>query len=265
MVSLWPWKGEDASPASFEKTLSALSEKITKAQLQLDTLNQRSRRRIALWTLYTSFAYILCVIILAFVVGWRNWGAAEYTSVAGSPLLMYLVRTAISSYYTYRISTATRRLEEYQLERTKTIDKLKTATKYNSTQQLLEKYGGATPAPKPKPKPSTGPGSFKHAQQHQTTRQPARTSIPPPATANIQRPGSQPSTPQPQPQPAPAQRSQADMSPLAQALQKQTRQSAPSTPQQQHIPTQPRAEFAPNAFSSRASFDSSSGGGGGGQ
>ncbi|KFY15455.1 hypothetical protein V492_01979, partial [Pseudogymnoascus sp. VKM F-4246] len=140
MVSLWPWKGEDASPASFEKTLSALSEKITKAQLRLDTLNQRSRRRIALWTLYTSFAYILCVIILALVVGWRNWGAAEYTGVAGSPLIMYLVRAAISSYYTYRISTATRRLEEYQLERTKTIDKLKTATKYNSTQQLLEKY-----------------------------------------------------------------------------------------------------------------------------
>ena len=103
MVSLWPWKvyknlhnaftqltprqGEDESPASFEKALSALSEKITKTQLQLDTLNQRSRRRIALWTLYTSFAYILCVIILALVVGWRNWGAAEYTGVAGSPLL----------------------------------------------------------------------------------------------------------------------------------------------------------------------------------
>lgn len=112
MVSLWPWKvrpltrhapsrltfyqGEDASPASFEKTLSALSEKITKAQLQLDTLNQRSRRRIALWTLYTSFAYILCVIILALVVGWRNWGAAEYTGVAGSPLLYAPLLTSIS-------------------------------------------------------------------------------------------------------------------------------------------------------------------------
>ncbi|KFY55819.1 hypothetical protein V497_06691 [Pseudogymnoascus sp. VKM F-4516 (FW-969)] len=262
MVSLWPWKGEDSSPASFEKTLSALSEKITKAQLQLDTLNQRSRRRIALWTLYTSFAYILCVIILALVVGWRNWGAAEYTGVAGSPLLMYLVRAAISSYYTYRISTATRRLEEYQLERTKTIDKLKTATKYNSTQQLLEKYGGATPAPKPKLNPSTGPGSFKHAQQNQTVRKPARTSIPPPATANIQRPGSMPSTPQQ----APSQRPHSEMSPLAQALQKQVVQSAPTTPQQQQIrTTQPRAEFAPNAFSSRPSYDSSSGGGGGGQ
>jgi len=106
MVSLWPWRvrlpilidsenwsladsnqSEDASPASFEKTLSALSEKITKAQLQLDILNQRSRRLVALWTLYTSFAYILCTIILALVVGWRNWKAVEYTAVAGSPLM----------------------------------------------------------------------------------------------------------------------------------------------------------------------------------
>lgn len=115
MVSLWPWKvrpfsrhvsslltfhqGEDASPASFEKTLSALSEKITKAQLQLDTLNQRSRRRIALWTLYTSFAYILCVIILALVVGWRNWGAAEYTGVAGSPLMYASLLTLMPQYH----------------------------------------------------------------------------------------------------------------------------------------------------------------------
>jgi hypothetical protein len=105
MVSFWPWRvrlpilialigvlltgnqGEDDSPASFEKTLSALSEKITKAQLQLDILNQRSRRLVALWTLYTSFAYILCTIILALVVGWRNWGAVEYTAVAASPLM----------------------------------------------------------------------------------------------------------------------------------------------------------------------------------
>jgi hypothetical protein len=39
-------------------------------------------------------------------------------------------------------------LEIQQAERSKTIDKLKAATKYDSTQELLEKYGGATPAPK---------------------------------------------------------------------------------------------------------------------
>lgn len=91
MNSLLTFKqGEDASPASFERTLSQLQEKITKAQLQLDTLNQHSRRRVALWTLYTSFAYILCVVVLALVVGWRNWGAVEYTAVAGSPVVYVL-------------------------------------------------------------------------------------------------------------------------------------------------------------------------------
>ncbi|KFY03297.1 hypothetical protein O988_01594 [Pseudogymnoascus sp. VKM F-3808] len=68
------------------------------------------------------------------------------------------------------------------------------------------------------------------------------------------------------PQQAPPQRPHSEMSPLAQALQKQVVQSAPTTPQQQQIrTTQPRAEFAPNAFSSRPSYDNSSGGGGGGQ
>ena len=80
-------KGEDNSPASFEKTLSALATKITKSQTQLDGLRQRGRRYKALWTLYTSFAYLLCVIILFLVVGWQNWSALEYTAVAGSPLM----------------------------------------------------------------------------------------------------------------------------------------------------------------------------------
>ena len=103
MVSLWPWKvnyvnimflrvltfckGNDTSPASFEKALSALAAKISKSQAQLDRLRQRGRRFKALWTLYASFAYLLCVIILILVVGWQNWSAWEYTAVAGSPLL----------------------------------------------------------------------------------------------------------------------------------------------------------------------------------
>jgi hypothetical protein len=80
-------KGNDTSPASFEKALSALAAKISKSQTQLDGLRQRGRRFKALWTLYTSFAYLLCVIILFLVVGWQNWSALEYTTVAGSPLL----------------------------------------------------------------------------------------------------------------------------------------------------------------------------------
>lgn len=85
------------------------------------------------------------------MVGWRNWTATEYTIVAASPLVLWLLRTGITTYYTYRIKTASERLSAQQKERTKTIDKLKAATKYNSTQELLDKYGGATPKPKKDP------------------------------------------------------------------------------------------------------------------
>ncbi|RDL41459.1 Uncharacterized protein BP5553_01438 [Venustampulla echinocandica] len=232
MVSLWPWKGEDTSPASFEKALSALATKISKSQAQLDSLRQRGRRLKGLWTLYAVFAYLLCFIILFIVVGWRNWTAVEYTAVAGSPLLIYVVRKGITSYYNLRVDNATHRLEDQQAERAKTIERLKAATKYNSTQELLEKYA-ATPAP-PKPKKPRNTSKSPKGRSPQLGRIRAG---PPPPTANIQRPGqiqgplsSQPSTPQPQPRkdiplqfsPAPVQAS----------------------------PQGGNAEFAPNAFPS---------------
>jgi hypothetical protein len=87
MVSLWPWKGDENSPASFEKALSTLATKITKSQAQLDSLRSNGRRYKALWTLYTTFAYMLCLIIVVFVVGWKNGGIYEYTALAASPVL----------------------------------------------------------------------------------------------------------------------------------------------------------------------------------
>ena len=104
MVSLWPWKvsapldlscwplantskGDDDSPASFERALSSLSTKIANNTAQLDLLRQRSRRLKALWTLYTSFAYILYVLIIFLVVGRKNCGPIEYTGAAGAPVM----------------------------------------------------------------------------------------------------------------------------------------------------------------------------------
>ena len=78
---------EDNSPASFEKALASLSEKIQKTSIRLDGLRQQSRRFSVLWMLYAGFAYLLCSIILFLIVGWRNWGPAEYSAVAGSPVL----------------------------------------------------------------------------------------------------------------------------------------------------------------------------------
>jgi len=168
-------------------------------------------------------------------VGWKNWSYLEYTAVAGSPLFIHIIRQGINSYYKFRIDTATQRLEDQQAERAKTIDKLKAATKYNSTQELLEKYGGAPTAPKLK-KPKISPKTPKVTQP-----QIQRTGTGPPPTANIQRPGqnqipiaNQPSTPQPVPNRSPPPN---------------TIPSPVSPPGQAGPP-----EFAPNAFASPAQY-----------
>ncbi|KAK7972570.1 hypothetical protein PG988_006704 [Apiospora saccharicola] len=145
MVSFWPWKGEDSSPASFEKTLSNLSTKITATQLQLDKVRTRSRRIKVLWTLYLSFAYLVYAIVLILVVGYNNLGPWEWVGMAGGPVLIYVMRTLTHAYFTMRIETLEARLKDQQSERATTIQKLKDATKYDSTLELLQKYGGEKP------------------------------------------------------------------------------------------------------------------------
>lgn len=150
----------------------------------------------------------------------------EYTVVAGSPLIIWIIRTGITKYYAFRVDTVAQRFETQQAERTKTIDKLKAATKYNSTQELLEKYGGEKPKAKPKKDSTNTP--LKNPKNVQKP-QPGRTSIGPPPTANIIRPGqipSQPSTPQPVSK-SPSTYIASPVSPVGMG----------------------QAEFAPNAFS----------------
>lgn len=113
-------------------------------------------------------------------------------------------------------------MEAQQAERVKTIEKLKASTKYDSTQQLLEKYGGAPPKPKVEKKSTPSKGAKS------APKQPPRVSLgPPPPTANIQRPNQVPNPP-----------------PIAQADHKLLVPYAHPPP----ATADPRAEFAPNAF-----------------
>ena len=70
MVSFWPWKVGNPPPPSY----LVWAEKLTFKGIK------------ALWTLYSSFAYLLYVMIVAFAIGRHNWGATEYTALAGGPL-----------------------------------------------------------------------------------------------------------------------------------------------------------------------------------
>ncbi|KAI9792384.1 MAG: hypothetical protein M1835_007889 [Candelina submexicana] len=253
MVNLWPWKGDDTSPASFEKALSNLSVKISKTTTQLETLRQRQRRLKALWTIYASFAYILYSIILALVVGWKNWDPTEYVAVAGGPAVIYLVRLAFTTYYDYRTTKVQAHLDGLNQQRSTTIDKLKAATKYNTTQQLLEKYGGAPQSsPKPSP-PFRGTPSSKTGtgQESPGTPRGGRTGVAPPPTANIPRNNAgqvpSPSTPQ---------RQSSDNRNLPNRRYQQSRPNSPlSNLRQQSSPLEPGPpEFAPNAFSSSTQY-----------
>ena len=137
---------------------------------------------------------------------------------------IYLVRYAFASYFDYRLSNTDAYIAKLNKERDATINRLKEATKYNSTQQLLEKYGASPKQETPQPSPNN-----TKAQGPQKPQQPQgpRTGMAPPPTANIQRPQNQssnPSTPQ--------------RSPLIGASHQGPEQRPPT----------PGAEFAPNAF-----------------
>lgn len=207
MVSFWPWKAEDSSPASFEKALSTQSVRIADLQARLERLRATSRRVRVLWMLYLSLAYLIYSIVMMLVVGYNRFGPWDWSSVALGPILIYVTRLAITSYFNFRIDSLTDELERTQEERSKTIQKLKDATKYDSTLQLLEKYGGkagGSPEPKSKGNPQEGDdGGRQHLGQQPGQRVPSRTNMPPPPTANIQRrdgPPSSPGTPQPEQQ-----------------------------------------------------------------
>lgn len=232
MVSFWPFgRSDSSSAASFEKTLSTLSSKINRCSSQIDSLRSKQRRYKALWTLYSAFAYILVAAILTLVTGWPQWGAAEYTAVAGGPVAIIGVRWLLNAWYDYRVNKVQTRLRDATKEREKVIEKLKIATKYDSTQQLLDKYGGSSRKEEqqqtgktPKRKPSGRQSLPAHFQQQQQQQGP-RTGFAPPPTANI--PGRQPSPQNP--------------------IDARLRALAPPQPQSQ----EPNESFAPNAFPSQ--------------
>ncbi|ODA84216.1 hypothetical protein RJ55_02734 [Drechmeria coniospora] len=193
MVSFWPWKGNTSSTASFERTLSTLAVRIASSQTRLDGLRSSLRRAKVLSTLYLAFTYTVYAIVLLLAVGYRNLGAYEWTGLVGGPVLIYLIRTLTTAYYNFRIESTTARLKEYQEERAKTIQELKDATRYDSTLQLIEKYGGEGKAKNAAQGPQDGQRTKGHGAQAKGTAK--RTTMPPPPTANIQRPAAAPGTP----------------------------------------------------------------------
>lgn len=173
-------------------------------------------------------------------------------ALAYHPPSIYLVRMAINAAYSFRISKIQSQSDALQQQRDSTIEKLKAATRYNTTQELLKKYGG-TPPSKENSNRST-PQKDKTNQTRSPSSAQARTTFVPPPTANIQGrhgPVSLPSTPQ---QTAPGSRDQqSQKTPLSAAVSVPPWQDPSSS-------LAPSAEFAPNAFSSAPQYAQPSGG-----
>ena len=265
MVSFWPFKvsryiiasllfhshlqGDDKSAAGFEKVLSTLSNKINRISATDARLRQNQRRIRVLWTLYTCFAYVLAALILILVTGRENINAVEWSGLAGGPVFIYGVRLSIDAYFNYRLSSTSASLSDLQKQREDAIEKLKAATKYNSTQQLLDKYGGS-----PSPKPQAKKGSQAPPGQPQSPTQPrqqGRTGLPPPPTANIAK--------RPQP-PALTQGPQTDNRSLMQPTEEFAPNAYTSTPSSPtgpatHPVTSAAPEYAPSAPSGPKWYD----------
>ena len=169
--------------------------------------------------------------------GHVRFSKPTYNSGSNQRGSIYLVRLALTSYYDYRISRVQGHLNGLQEQRDATIDKLKASTKYNTTQELLDKYGGR---PSPKRKPSNQ--KVTPVQEVKGNLMGERTSFVPPPTANIpgrNLPLSRPETPQ-------------RMTPDKRGTLLQKPPSAtnrtPESPKSDSYDSD-TAEFAPNAFS----------------
>jgi endoplasmic reticulum junction formation protein lunapark len=111
----------------------------------------------------------------------HNWSWPQYAGVIGIPLVVYGVRQLITLFFDWRIGRQQAHVDGLQKQRETKIADLKKATKYDSTQELLQKYGGAPP--KPKEAKDSQQGTKRKIAQPQSP--PQRTGLPPPPTANI--------------------------------------------------------------------------------
>lgn len=147
MVSFWPFRGDDNSPDSFERILAKLASQIQAETSKLALLRLHLRRYKGLWTIYTSFAYIFYVLVIFLVIGWKEVGPPQIAGLIVGPVGIWGVRSLLVLYYNGRISATETKLEDLQTKQRDTVEKLKEATKFSTTQSIIEKYGGGPISP----------------------------------------------------------------------------------------------------------------------
>ena len=194
MHSLWPFASDNISPASYEKALSKLSAQITTTTVTLDKFRTRAHRSKTFWTLWSTLAYLVYTSILVLVLGPQQWNGPHYAGLAGAPIAIYGIRKLVEGFWGWNVERQSTKLDRLIAERDEKIGQLKKVTKYDTTQELLNKYGGnlAQRTPSTRAKQGSSKVRQKRNSSPARTRSPQqqpqhmpRTGLVPPPTANI--------------------------------------------------------------------------------
>ncbi|KAL9105522.1 MAG: hypothetical protein Q9227_009319 [Pyrenula ochraceoflavens] len=233
MSSFWPFSRTNTSPATFEKALKKLTGQIQTSTLSLTKTRTRARRTTALFTLYSTLFYLLYALICILVLGTQHCNLAHYAGLAGGPPGIWAIRKALKTFWEWRIRGGEGRLEELVREREETIRKLKEATRYSATEELIKKYGGDTPTKNGGEKTEKKQGTKRKIKSEPSPSMAAgqRTGIAPPATANISN----------------RQQFSPQQSPSTAAIRPQPPTTPPTNYPYPSGPS-PSESFAPNAF-----------------
>ncbi|KAK9461205.1 uncharacterized protein V1516DRAFT_691187 [Lipomyces oligophaga] len=139
---MWPFKPRALSPSSYEKALSRLDQRIKKSQVLLRKLRLSQRRFVGLATLYPVLLYFA---FLTYTVIARRYHDLYYLSCClGAPGVIFLIRRMITVIYASMIRHEEARLDYLREDQKSKIQELKNRMKYDTTKELIDRFGAAT-------------------------------------------------------------------------------------------------------------------------
>lgn len=176
---MFKWFKKETDVQALEKELASLATKVNKHEASLSQFRSNARRYKGAVTLYSVLFYAVYLAIWAAFLA-RNTHARsrwmmETAPIVVVPVMIYLLRSAVASYYTQRISTEESSLEILKSSQREKIEEFKTKTNFYTTKNLIDRYSGGgdvQPASTPESKKSAIPvgGSSSSSNRKETAQ-----------------------------------------------------------------------------------------------
>mmetsp|Transcript_7960 Transcript_7960/g.10026 ORF Transcript_7960/g.10026 Transcript_7960/m.10026 type:complete len:351 (-) Transcript_7960:63-1115(-) len=160
VFGIFKLKGFD--PDTFEKELTQLTKQISNTQQQIYSLKGKSKRWVFSLSKLFITAYALIVVyiyqkvpkslisrnkIVNFI---RNQSNDQLMVLVGFPLVGYLIIYLINSIFKLSVRRREKHLQTLKKKHSLKIEELKKITNFNTTNELLNKYGNQEDRKKPK-------------------------------------------------------------------------------------------------------------------